>query len=944
MNDRSLTLTDDPQELLAAIVASTDDVVVSKRLDGTITSWNRGAERTFGYSAAEAIGQSIKLIIPPDRHGEENMILERLGRGERIDHFETERVTRDGRRIDFSVTISPLRDRSGRIVGASKVGRDITAARAAQRDAEAAQAILQLISDHAPSLVAYVDKDCIYRLVGKRHEQLFGKPREEIVGRHARDVVGEAAWERLRPMVEQALPGRMVSFEMEVPLADGGLRWVNVSYIPHRAPGGDVLGFAVLTHDVDERRRTEDAQRLLVDIDDTTRGVHDPREVMRRIVTQVGQHYDVIRCAYGEIDGEAGTVEIIRGYTNGVPTVAGRYPLQRFGAGLASELLAGRVVAVADVHADPRTAEASAVYRAMEVISLLIAPIMRGNRAVALLVVADRASRPWSQHHVALLGQIAQRTYFAVASARAIAELRDSEHVLSLASRAGHMGAWRRDVLTGHVWWSPEMEALYGMPPGGFQALGGSERNFFELVHPDDRVRVAAEIDAAMSARTDYRVDFRIRHASGEWRWIEGRGQGFYNEQGELETLYGVSIDVSDRKRDEEVLRRQAAELAEADRRKDEFLAMLAHELRNPLAPIRNSLQYLKMKGPATPELDSACDIIDRQVRQLVRLVDDLLDVSRISRGKIDLQRQRVNLTMIVESAVESSRPLIDAQQHTLKVRLPAEPVEIDADVTRLSQVLQNLLNNSAKYTPRGGLIELTAGVEGGEAVLRVKDSGIGIPREMVPRVFEMFMQVDRRLERASGGLGIGLTLVQRLVELHGGRVEALSAGPGRGSEFVVHLPLPLQPAPAPGSRDIGAAEASRPLKVLVVDDNRDGADSLGMLLKALGHFVRVENDGHHGAEVAAAWRPDIALLDIGLPGINGYELARGLRDAEATRGTVLVAVTGWGQQEDRRRSAQAGFDHHLVKPVDPLHLRVLLTAVADRLPEPAAAVQPEVG
>jgi PAS domain S-box-containing protein len=934
MDHGSFALIEDPRELLAAIVASTDDVVLSKTLDGVITSWNAAAERTFGYSAAEAIGQSIKLIIPPDRHAEEDAILARIRRGERVEHFETVRVTRDGRHLDFSLTVSPLRDRAGHVVGASKVGRDVTAVKAGQRSAEAGQQILQLIADHAPSLVSYVDKDCRYRLVGRRHEEWLGVPRDQIVGRHAGEVVGLGAWERLRSKVEEALAGRSVSFEMEVPLGEAGMRWVNVSYIPHVVANGEVVGFAVLTNDVDERRRTEDAQRLLVNLDDTTRGLDDPREVMLRIVTQVGRHYGVIRCAYGEVDSEAGTVEIIRGYTDGVSTVAGRYPLARFGGALAEEVLAGHVIAVNDVRTDARTAEpgAQATFEAMHIRSLLVAPIRRGGRAVAMLVVADRVARTWIPHHRELLGQIAQRSYYALATAQAIADLRESEQVLSLASRAGRMGAWWREVATDKVWWSAEMEDIFGLPPGGFQALGGSERAFFELVHPEDRPRLAAELVRAMAARVDYRVDFRFRHTSGEWRWMEGRGQGFYNEQGELETMYGVGIDVTARKRDEEMLRRQATELAEADRRKDEFIAMLAHELRNPLAPIRNALQYLQLKGPPTPELQSARDIIDRQVRQLVRLVDDLLDISRISRGKIDLQKQRVNLTMVVESAVESSRPLIDAGEHRLTVRLPETPVEIDADVTRLAQVLQNLLNNAAKYTPHGGRIELSVAVDAHEVTIRVSDNGIGIPPDMLDRVFEMFMQVDRRIERSSGGLGIGLTLVQRLVELHGGRVDAASEGLGRGSTFTVRLPLPEAAAlEAARPADAGALEPPRALKVLVVDDNRDGADSLAMMLTAFGHDVRVEYEGRHGAAGAAAWRPDIALLDIGLPGLNGYELARRLRQDASTRHTVLVAVTGWGQHEDRRRSAQAGFDHHLVKPVDPPHLRALLNLVAAR-------------
>jgi PAS domain S-box-containing protein len=945
MNDQHIGLIQDPQALLAAIVASTDDVIVSKTLDGIVTSWNPAAERLFGYTAVEAIGRSIKFIIPPELHGEEDVILARIRAGERVQHYETVRVTRDGTRLDFSLTISPLRDNSGKILGASKVGRDITVRKAALAQAESSRQILQLISDNAPSLVGYVDRDCIYRLAGRRHEQFLGKPRSEIVGHHAREVIGEAAWARVRDKVEEAMRGQPVSFEMEVPLADVGSHWLNVSYIPHFDAREELVGFAVFTTDVDERRRNEDAQRLLVNLQDATRGVDDPREVMLRTVTQVGRHYSALRCAYGELDTDAGIVDLIRGYTDGVPSVAGRYPLARFGAGLAKELLAGRVVAINDVSLDPRTADAGtrATFDAMHVESLIVAPIVRSGRTVALLSVADRTPRLWSRHQLDLLEHIAQRTFFAMESARALAELRQSEQVLSLASRAGRLGVWKHDVRADDVWWSSEMEQIFGLAPGGFRALGGSEAAFFELVHPDDRARLAADIAEALDQQVDYRTDFRFLHSSGEWRWMEGRGQGFFNERGDLETLYGIGIDVTDRKHDEELLRRQAAELAESDRRKDEFLAMLAHELRNPLAPIRNALHYIQLKGSPTPDLQSARDIIDRQARQLVRLVDDLLDVSRISRGKIDLQKQRANLTMIVESAVESSRPLVDANGHRLSVRLPDDAIEIDADITRLSQVLQNLLNNAAKYTPPGGKIELDAEREDGQVRIRVKDNGVGIPADMLTRVFEMFTQVDRRIERSSGGLGIGLTLVRRLVELHGGRVEAFSEGPGRGSEFVVHLPIATAAVARHAVAEEPLPEPSRSLRVLIVDDNTDGANSLAAMLQALGNQVRVEYDGPAGVRAASAWQPEVALLDIGLPGMSGYEVARTLRANESTRDTVLIAVTGWGQLEDRRRSREAGFDRHLVKPADPLELRALLASVTARPPVASGALAPAV-
>jgi CheY-like chemotaxis protein/two-component sensor histidine kinase len=374
--------------------------------------------------------------------------------------------------------------------------------------------------------------------------------------------------------------------------------------------------------------------------------------------------------------------------------------------------------------------------------------------------------------------------------------------------------------------------------------------------------------------------------------------------------------------------RRLMNELIEADRRKDEFLATLAHELRNPLAPLRTSVQLLRRKEPLSPELQRATDVIDRQVQQLVRLVDDLLDVSRITLGKLELRKQRVTLATVVEAALEASRPLIEQRGHEITVTLPPEPVELDADLTRLAQVLLNLLNNAAKYTERGGCIRLAAEREGGEVVVRVQDAGMGIPADMLPRVFEMFVQADR----SQDGLGIGLTLVKRLVQMHGGSIHAHSEGPGRGSEFVVRLPtagessLGVHPASGEGA---APAPSSRH-RILVVDDNRDAAETMAELLGLTGNDLRTAHDGIEAVEVAAEFRPHVVLLDIGLPRMDGYEVARKIREQPWSSGTVLVALTGWGQEEDRRRSREAGFDHHLIKPVEPEALLELLTAVGD--------------
>jgi signal transduction histidine kinase len=360
-------------------------------------------------------------------------------------------------------------------------------------------------------------------------------------------------------------------------------------------------------------------------------------------------------------------------------------------------------------------------------------------------------------------------------------------------------------------------------------------------------------------------------------------------------------------------------ELENADRQRNEFLSMLAHELRNPLAPIRSAVDVLRMCRGQDEDVVWAQNVIDRQVVHLVKLVDELLDVSRITRGKIKLERQTIDLAEVVRAAVETSQPLIVADRHQLHVSLPPGSIWVDADAARLSQVLSNLLNNAAKYTPQGGEIWLTAGCEGEDAVIRVRDNGVGIPPEMLARVFDLFQQVDRSLDRSQGGLGIGLTLARRLVEMHGGQIEATSAGPGTGSEFSVRLPL----VPAPVEDDSPACaeplveEVGDALRILVVDDNVDAASSIARLLRLRSHHVQLAHDGPSALEAAAKLRPDAVLLDLGLPRIDGYEVARRLRSANRGRKLMLIAVSGYGSEANRQQAHEVGFDHYFVKPLD---------------------------
>ena len=376
---------------------------------------------------------------------------------------------------------------------------------------------------------------------------------------------------------------------------------------------------------------------------------------------------------------------------------------------------------------------------------------------------------------------------------------------------------------------------------------------------------------------------------------------------------------------------RLLAEAREADRRKSEFLATLAHELRNPLAPVRTGLQVLKLTRDPEAAV-RAREMMDRQLAHMVRLVDDLLDVARITRGKIELRRDRVDFKDVVTSAVETSLPLIEAGRHELSVELPGGPLPLSADLTRLAQVFSNLLTNAAKYTPEGGRIVLAARCEGTQVVVRVTDTGVGIPRENLPEVFEMFTQVGRNLDRAQGGLGIGLTLVRRLTEMHGGTVEADSPGAGKGSTFTVRLPLAA--GVSSSTRDNqpeapGGAARGRRLRILVVDDNVDGAESLAMLVTLYGHDARTAHGGEEGLSAVLEFRPDVVFLDIGLPGLNGLEVARRVRRELPESGVVLVALTGWGGDEDRRQSKDAGFDHHLTKPVEAEAIEALLASVS---------------
>ncbi|HXC49690.1 MAG TPA: ATP-binding protein [Candidatus Limnocylindrales bacterium] len=503
-------------------------------------------------------------------------------------------------------------------------------------------------------------------------------------------------------------------------------------------------------------------------------------------------------------------------------------------------------------------------------------------------------------------------------SRQALEVLRRSEERLRLAQGIARIGTFEWDIEANEYQWTDELAAMYGRTTAD---ISGKGFVWHDVVHPDDRDEVIRKTVESMTTG-QFEHEWRILWPDGSVHWVAGRGSAFFDKNGKPLRMLGINIDITERRNAEEALK-------QADRNKDQFLATLAHELRNPLAPVRNALDIMRLAGSDAAMLENARTLMERQVAHLVRLIDDLLDVSRITRDKLDLRRERLELASVVEQAAETSRPLFDQAGQTFEVSMPAEPMVLDGDAVRLAQVFGNLLTNASKYTGHGGTIAFEVRRDGNEAVAVVRDDGVGIPADKLPHVFEMFTQIDHSLVQSQGGLGIGLAIVQRLVGLHGGSVSATSAGPGRGSTFTVRLPL-AEAATAQAQKQHEEVplmeDSTRPARrILVVDDNEDAAMTLAMLLKMKGSETELAHDGLDAIEKAARFRPDVILLDIGLPKMDGYDACREIRKQPWGSAITMIALTGWGQDDDRRKSMEAGFDLHLVKPVAPAALMKML-------------------
>ena len=506
-------------------------------------------------------------------------------------------------------------------------------------------------------------------------------------------------------------------------------------------------------------------------------------------------------------------------------------------------------------------------------------------------------------------------------------EAEASREQLALATDAADIRLWDVDLVAQTLYWPMPVKRMFGI----LTDRPVSMDDFFAGLHPDDRDRVAEAFASAVDPerRAVYDTEYRtIGRDDGVLRWVAAKGRGLFDAEGRCVRVIGTAIDITRRKADEQALRDSEEQLRLADRRKDEFLAMLAHELRNPLAPIATASALLARVGSDPHKVQQASELIGRQVRHMTALVDDLLDVSRVTRGLIDIERIDVELRAVVQAAIEQARPLIELRHHALDVELPDADLWVRGDRTRLVQSVVNLVNNAAKYTPPGGRVAIALQRSGEYARIVVEDTGIGIGAELLPHVFQLFVQGERTPDRSQGGLGIGLALVHALVELHGGNIRAESEGPVRGSRFVIELPLIAR-----RTRDAAATQAvplsGRSLRVLVADDNADAADSMRELLVDAGHDVAVAYAGAQAIDLARDRPFDVFILDIGLPDMTGYVLAEKIKEGGVAAHAQFIAATGYGQQQDRAASKAAGFHHHLVKPVDPRQLLELLDRAA---------------
>ncbi len=761
-----------------------------------------------------------------------------------------------------------------------------------------------------PDLI-FLYNDAYVPLLGQKHGRALGE--------RFCDLWAEV-WKDMVPLIDRALSGKPVYFEdMPMTVMRRGYperATFTFSHAPLIGDDGQVAGLFCTVMETTRRVASERRAAFELTVSDALRPLASSEEVIATASALLGGELHADRVVYAEMNEATGRFSVPRWWArDDRKWTQPSFSLEEFGPAVGAALRAGDVVRIHDSARDVRTMGYRSAYIADRIGALLVVPLVKSGRLTACLGIDCLLARHWSDDDLQLARDVAERTWAAAETARAQAALRAerdrSRNIFDTIAEG--FAVFDAD------WNIVEMNAE-GLRLSRATALDVIGRNHWEVFPHTVDMELGRMYREVMRTRVASAAIYSHTFPDGERIWTEVRA--YPMQDGSIASFFR---DITDRKLAEE-------KLVEADRRKDEFLAMLAHELRNPLAPISAAAELLRIGTLGEERVRQSSNIIGRQVRHMTRLVDDLLDVSRVTRGLITLERAEVGMRGVVQEAVEQVRPAIDARRQRLSVHLPPSWALVEGDKARLVQVVANVLGNATKYTPEGREIDLRAEVRGDGAksalVISVRDEGIGMDRELSARVFDLFAQGERSSDRSQGGLGLGLALVRNLVELHGGMVGCSSPGPGKGSTFVITLPLLREAVPAPLPQAPAPAAKAGALTVLVVDDNVDAAETLGLLLAAHGHEVVVEHEPLRALERARRVTPDVCLLDIGLPGIDGHELARRLRAQPETAASVLVAITGYGQQQDRDAAFAAGFRHHVVKPVDVDALARLLDSV----------------
>ncbi len=917
---------------LAAIVTSSNDAIVCRGLDDRITSWNPGAERLFGYTASEAIGRPISILLPPDRTDEMPRMLTRIEGGAAISHYETERVDKEGRRLDISVGVSPLRDGDGRIVGMATIARDVTERRQAERRMAAQYAVGRVLSE-SPTVAEAFPK--VLEALGTT--LLWDAALWWRVDTGASVLCCEADWCRGRPVPAKFVEGyRGTALRPGEGLAGrvwSGREPVWVSDLTAGGPSADSAAEA----------RPRSGAAFSVRRGGEVFGVIEllaiaprpPDDVLlglfRLFASQVGLFVerrfaeDKLRIAEARFRRleESGILGII------VADIDEHLILDANDAFLAligatrESLAAGPLDWQAITPPEYREIDARAVAQLRE--TGVCDPFVKeyigfhGRRVCVLLGAA--LLEAGTSRSIVFLIDITERR-------RAEEALRDREQQLRLALDVARMGTWDWNLVTDRVVWSEELDDIFRLPHGAF---GGTTRDFFELVHADDRATLRAAIDGALAGDDQFEIEFRVVAVDGVTPWVNVRAGVFRDALGRPARIVGVGLDVTGRKQAERELQAAKDAADAANRAKDQFLAVLSHELRTPLTPVLAAVSAM-LDDPDTPDdYRSVLQIVRRNVELEARLIDDLLDVTRISTGKLRLETKSVDAHELLCQALEICIAEVREKGLRLDLALDAKDHHVEADPARLQQVYWNLVKNGVKFTPAGGSLAIRSGDgEGGRLIVEVVDSGQGIDAEALPRIFNAFEQGDATITRRFGGLGLGLAISRSLVELHGGRLTASSAGRERGSTFRVEMTAVAPPhEPSADGRDgpLAAEPAGRtgPLRILLVEDNEDSLRVLARLLRSRGHDVACAETVASAIAAAGSGSFDLLISDLGLPDGTGLDVLRGVREQT---NCPAIALSGYGMESDLRRTREAGFAAHLIKPVEMEQLEATIGTV----------------